>query len=150
MPFFDIHRLFGRSENRKVRINLRLVAILLVALGLSAGLAHFVRGVQLDRNAKSLRRKAQEAYVQGDLDAAVGYQARYVTFRPRETDELVRLAEWSDESAKSPRDRFGALQQLDRALTQATTRDDLRRRAIRLAAKLAHFQDVLKRVAELR
>ena len=106
MPLFDFRRLFGPSEHRHVRINLRLVAILLVGLGLTAGLAHFVRGVQLDRNAKSLQRKAQEAYEQGDLEAAIGYQARYVTFRPRETEELVRLAEWSDENAKSPRDWF--------------------------------------------
>jgi tetratricopeptide (TPR) repeat protein len=150
MSSFSFRRLIRRSENRNVRINLRLLAILLVALGLTAGISHFVRAVQLDRNAKSLRRKAEEAYAQGNLDAAVGYQARYVTFRPREAEELVRLAEWSDENAKSPHDWFPALQQLDRALTQATTRDDLRRRAIRLAAKMGHFQDVLKRTHELR
>ncbi|HLJ11992.1 MAG TPA: hypothetical protein VKU82_12425, partial [Planctomycetaceae bacterium] len=130
-------------DKRKSHINVRLFLTVATTACVLVVLSYFVRKFQLDRNAIKLSFKADEAYEDGKMSAAVTYLSRYLSFRPHDTEALAKLAEWSDETAQTDKARTQAFLRLEQALREDPKRDELRKRAIRLGIKLGRFQDAL-------
>ncbi|HYT87192.1 MAG TPA: tetratricopeptide repeat protein [Gemmataceae bacterium] len=123
------------------RLNLRFFACLLGALVLSGVGVNFLHAFQVQRNAGALRKYADRAEEQGQLDKAADYLKRYLTLVPGDIDARARYGLALETVAKSPRERLSALFVFDDVLRRDPQRTEIRRKAVDLALSLRRFSD---------
>ncbi len=87
---------------RRRKLNIKLLAWLLLALAIVAGSVYFLHGYQIDRNAGNLLHLAQEAEENGELREAASLYRQYINFRPDDYAGYVKMAEALIEFTKSP------------------------------------------------
>jgi cellulose synthase operon protein C len=139
------------ADKKTVRVNAKLflgLVVFAVALG---GAFHLVRAFNVSRNAEHLKGRAQRAYDDGNLKDAIRYMRRYLTLAAASERPAaqLKLANWSDEGAKSPSEYLQAYLLMDRALGANPDDVDLRRRFVRVGVRLRRFQKVLDTIDEL-
>jgi tetratricopeptide (TPR) repeat protein len=125
-------------------VNLKFLAILLVA-GILAGTGlYFLHGYQLRRAAPLLLAEAAQAEQEGRTDRALEYLEYYHHSVPEDTDALERYGRLLDEHSVSPQERRAVYQVFAEALQHDPGRADLRRRLVRLGLDLGELATVRK------
>jgi len=124
-------------------VNAKVLFVLLGTVLVLGTCIHFLHAHQMWHNTRALARQAQRALAEGELDRAVNYLDRYLTFVPGDTEALAQLGQVLDRMADGPEGRRQALQQLEQVLRREPSRQDLRRRVVSLAIDLYQFHDAL-------
>lgn len=134
-------------DKRKFHINVKLFLGVLGAFCFLAIASYFLHKFQLNRNSRTLRTKAEQAYDEHRLGDALKYLSQYLNFKPTDPNEyedaLVLFAEWSNERAETSGQYKQAFLSLEQALRVKGDRHDLRRKAARMALKLGRYGDAL-------
>ena len=122
------------------RLNLKLLAALLVVVVLLAGAVYGVHRLQVRRRVAGSLRQAEQAERAGDLRVAEQALERYAAYRPQDTDALARFGLILDKRADSlekPSERLAkrqrALLVFEQVLLRQPGRRDIRRRLVDLA-----------------
>lgn len=87
---------------RRRKLNIKLLAWLLLALAIVTGSVYFLHGYQIDRNAGNLLHLAQEAEEKGELREAAKLYRQYVNFRPEDYAGYIKMADALIELTESP------------------------------------------------
>jgi cellulose synthase operon protein C len=124
-----------RQLNRKF-----LVVLVAAGVVLGAGI-HVVHGLQVKRSARVLLKLSGESEEKGDLGQAAKHLERYLAYRPDDGEALAKYALTLEALARTDRARMQALATLERAVQRRPERDDLRRKAVRVAIELGQFSD---------
>ena len=119
----------------KRQINVRLLACLILVLGVGAGLVHVLHGYLVQRSAALLLRRAAEVGRAGKPAAEFDLLKRYLAYRPDDSAALERYGLILARS-NTPEDRTQALAILEKVLTRAPDRTPARRTAAELARAL--------------
>src|SRR5207248_1131144 len=117
------------------------VLILLAVAGTLGGGGHLLHAYQMKRNARELLAQADQAEAEGQPAQAADYLTQYLGLAPADTDALARYGLLRERLARGPRGRVGALLVLEEALRRDGSRQDVRRRAARLATEIRRFSD---------
>jgi tetratricopeptide (TPR) repeat protein len=127
----------------KKRLNLRFILYLLGSLAVLGTGTHFLHGYQVRRNAHALFDQAQAAEQQGQLDQAADCLGRYLALAPDDLDALAHYGTLlADERlATSFQAKQRALLVLNRVLFRDPQRDDVCRKAVRLAIDLGLYAE---------
>jgi tetratricopeptide (TPR) repeat protein len=127
------------------RLNLKFCGILMGALALLGAGTHLLHGFQVRRNARILLVQADRAEKEDKLPQAADCLSRYLALAPGDVDAYARYALLlADEKlANSPKELLTAFFALDQAVRKAPGRQDVRRRAIKVAMHpwLQRFSD---------
>ncbi len=115
-----------------VRINVKFLLGLLLALVLAAIGIYFLHGFQVSRNAGSLLARAQKAEADGDLSKSQELLGRYLAYRPKDVEGLIRYARLLEQKATSPGQKIEAATAYDRALAVDPGRKESRLAAVTL------------------
>ncbi|HWE37739.1 MAG TPA: tetratricopeptide repeat protein [Isosphaeraceae bacterium] len=119
------------------RLNVRFLAILVVATALLGGGAALLHRFQVGRTAPRLLERAAKAEEGGRLDRAASFLGRYLAIKPEDAEALARLGALTEETAGGDDGRRAqALLRYEQALRFDPTRAETRRRLIRLALEL--------------
>lgn len=118
------------------RVNFRLLlALLALVLVLGSG-SYCLHSYQVRHLAAAEWRLAEEALGEGRRDKVLEHLARYLGYRPRDADALALYGMTVEEVSTTIPARLQALVAYEAALQHGPPRDDLRRRAMRLALGL--------------
>ena len=114
-------------------LNKRLLVVLAVA-GVLLGVGiHVLHGVQVRRSARVLLKLSAQAEADGDLARAAQHLERYLTYRPQDGEALVKFALILEAQAQTRTGRERALRALQKAALARPDRQDVRRKAVRVA-----------------
>ena len=137
----------------KKRLNVRLFLLLMGGFIVLAPSVHFLHAYQVQRTAGLLLHQAEAAQEDGDLGKAIGYLSRYIALEPTDAkargDFALLLAD--DKIAVKPRALWRAYYALQDALRLNGDRQDVRRRAIKLAmnSPIIRFNDAAMDIDKL-
>lgn len=135
----------ARSERGpREKVNLRFLACLIVASGLLAGVWYGVNRWQVRRHAADLLRQVDVAEEQKRPGRAARFLGLYVGLVPGDTEARARYGLLLESLADSPRGLEGALGVFEQVLIRDPSRQDIRRRAARLAVKLGRYDDAVE------
>jgi tetratricopeptide (TPR) repeat protein len=124
-----------------------------LGIGLAFGASvHFLHGFQVKRNAGAYLTQGYQAEEKGDLTQAADYFSRYLSLAPFDTGAQAHYGLLlSDEKlARTPKARLQALFVLNSVLGKEPQREDVARRAARIALELQRFQDALEHLERVR
>lgn len=117
-------------------INFRLLAFLLVLLASIAVTALAMHRVQMGRQARSLKVKAEQAQAEGRLADTLRTLQRYLVFAPEDNEARAHYGEIIEQLASSDHERWRAVEVYEQVLYREPSRRDVRRRLARLALSL--------------
>ncbi|MGQ0633609.1 MAG: tetratricopeptide repeat protein [Planctomycetaceae bacterium] len=132
-------------------LNLRLLAILMVGIALSAGAAVALHSVQVRRHAGVLLQQAERAREQGQEREAIDYLQRYVLLASAGVPRADALAELGMLQAQVGRlvQAYVNLEAGLRENSENSNRDDVRRQLIEVAFKLGRYTDARQHILAL-
>ena len=123
----------------KRSINLKVLGILVLVVGATAGGVHLLHQVQVRRSSGAMLRKANTARDAGKVAEQVDYLKRYLAYQPNDYDALEQyglvLA-----SSGARKDRDQAMEILDRVVTVEPSRSATRRHLAELARELGAIE----------
>jgi lipopolysaccharide biosynthesis regulator YciM len=125
----------------KQTLNRVAVLVLLVAGAVLAGAIHLLHRYQVKRNAHALLVQADQSEQEGQPAHAAGYLVQYLGLVPGDEAVLARHALLAERLAGAPKERARAFFLLEQALRRNGSRQDVRRRAARLALELDRVRD---------
>ena len=133
-----------RSRPPEKRLNVKFLAGLLAGATLFVIGMHVIHGFQVKCNAGALLRRTDQAERDGNLQLAVDYLSQYLAFAPADAEALARYGLLLAEPGliKSPKAVQRAYLVLENSLRRSPERQDVRRRAVRLAMDLRRFTEV--------
>ena len=131
-------------------INYRFLGRCVVALAVVFGGSYFVHGWQVQRNAGLLLKYGQEAREAGDLVKARDFYARYVSLVPTNKSVMAEYGVLIDETRKGIRGAGHVFNIFEDLLRVDPSREDIRRRQVKLAVQMGRFNDALAHLRVLR
>ena len=117
----------------KRKLNIKLLGVLILIVVLGGASAFAVRRFQQGRRAEEILEAAGRSERAGDLEGATSELARYLVYRPEDSEVLARQAILLDRlatEAPDPRRVQDAHRALQRASSRLPDREDLRRLAV--------------------
>lgn len=123
------------------KLNVKLVAIVLAGLLISAGGAHFLHAYQLRKNSYRLREHGDKAAEDKDYARALDFYSQYLSYAPGDVDTLQKYAEALDVRASSVGQRVALVLKMEQVLRVKPNEHALRFR-------LVHNLIALDRVGE--
>jgi cellulose synthase operon protein C len=121
------------------RLNVRLLAsIVILTLIFAVGAAQLHR-IQIKRNAGALLRQSNQAESKGDLVKAEEYLGLFLGYQPSNPEALAKYSLIRAARARTVDDRIQSIQAFERALRVNPHRRDVRRRLVEVAMSLNSF-----------
>ncbi len=120
-------------------VNVKRVALVLVALAAVAATAHLVRGYQLRRTSGALLRQVDRAEEEGRIDRALHVLGRYILLKPGDSTARPRYGQMLDARARTVRDKRVVMAVYEQALLRAGDRNDIRRRQAQLGVEVGDY-----------
>lgn len=123
------------------RLNTKFALVMIASVVIVGVSGYFAHAFQVNRNATALLSRAEDAQNRGEIPLACNYFERYLGFVPSDSDALVRygLLRSDPANAKTPRDRYAAMQVLEKVLYREPERHDLRRRVVTMSLDMDLF-----------
>ena len=135
------------------RLNIKLLAWILVAPAVFAVGVHFLHAYQIDRNAGTLKAMAEEAVKAGDTEEAISQYTQFLKHR----DDAVAYSELARLTADAAEQPDANLMKLRRAffvMEDAVRRhgelSEVRKRLVDYSMKVGRFRDAIDHIDRLR
>lgn len=138
------------QELRTRVVNYRFLGICCVTIGVLLASSYVVHGWQVRRNAGQLLQFGQEAREAGELAKARDFYARYVSLVPTNRSIMADYGVLIDETRKGARGGNYVFNIFEDVLRLDPSREDIRRRQIKLAFELGRYTDALEHLKVLR
>jgi len=130
-------------------INCRFLLLTMAIVAASSIALYFVHRWQVNQNATVFREQAETARQKGESKQAVEHYARYLGFRPDDTDARAQLGMLYQDNAKSAMDLLEAYLLYEKVLLEEDNRDEIRQRLIDVAIRLGRFSDAESHIHRL-
>lgn len=138
------------EELRTRVVNYRFLGICCVTAGVLLGSSYAVHGWQVRRNAGQLLRLGQEAREAGELAKARDFYARYISLVPTNRSVMADYGVLIDETRKGARGGNYVFNIFEDVLRLDPSREDIRRRQVKLAFELGRYTDAFDHLKVLR
>jgi tetratricopeptide (TPR) repeat protein len=134
-------------------LNLRLLVWLITVPAVLGIGIHFLHAYQIERNAGSLRARAEEAQKAGKTEEAISQYLQYLKHRDDANayGEVAKLvADAAEKTDATQKDVYRAIQVLEAAVRRHTELTDIRRRLADLYLKYGRFRDAMDHLDRMR
>ncbi len=145
------HQVEGFLKNWKVRIlNYRFLGITALTGAICLGGTYVLHAWQVQRNSGVLLTLGKEARAAGDLAKASDFYARYVALKPLDLNASADFGELLDDTRKGRRGIGQVFALFEQVLLADPTREDIRRRQVKVTMEMARYTDALAHLKVLR
>lgn len=131
-------------------VNYRFLGICCAAVGVLLASAYYVHGTQVRRNAGQLLKLGQEAREAGELVKARDFYSRYISLVPSNRSVMADYGVLIDETRKGVRGGGHVFNIFEDVLRLDPSREDIRRRQVKLAFEIGRFTDAFAHLKVLR
>jgi cellulose synthase operon protein C len=131
------------------KLNLRFLGYLLAAVAVIGVGSHFLHAYQVQRNAATLRQRAERAVAGDHFDEAIREYRRYLSLVPADGGAWADYGLVLKKTAKTAKERTTVLYVLERALRLQEDRDDIRRQIVQVAMDLGQSTDARHHLEKL-
>ncbi len=131
-------------------VNYRFLGICCATAGILLGSAYYVHGWQVRRNAGQLLQLGQEAREAGELAKARDFYARYISLVPTNRSVMADYGVLIDETRKGSRGAGHVFNIFEDVLRLDPSREDIRRRQVKLAFDMGRYTDAFDHLKVLR
>lgn len=138
------------EELRTRVINYRFLGICCITAGVLLGSSYVVHGWQVRRNAGQLLMLGQQAREAGDLLKARDFYSRYVSLVPTNKSIMADYGVILDETRKGVRGANHVFNIFEDVLRLDGSREDIRRRQVKLAFAMGRYTDAFDHLKVLR
>lgn len=135
--------------SKRRTLDLRFFTLFLVLAVLLGVGTHFLHAYQVKRNASTLLEQARAAEDAQEYEKAVEFLARYMGFNPEDVDVRERHALLLDDVSKHPALKERVYLVFEQVLLRDANRQEVRRRAARLAMAIGRPNDSRTHVNKL-
>lgn len=142
-----------KQTGRSWKLNMRIVAAVVVLPVIIAVGIYFLHRMQVNRNASDLLERAAAAESDHRLQEAVSLLSQYIRLKPEDTDALVRIGTLVNRIVGSVRAWRRAYISFEEVLRREPEREDaaeIRWQLVQVAMKLNRFRDAMSRLKILR
>src|SRR6266542_3261211 len=121
------------------RLNVKLLAGLVVGTAAVGAAVHFLHGFQMGRNAQAFLKNAGQAEAEGRTEQEIKWLRHYLACVPKDVEALARYGLALKTLATSDHQRLQVVDILERVLQRRPERHDVRRPLANLLMDLGRF-----------
>lgn len=126
-----------------VRVNVKLILAVVAVLLVSGVGSYFLRNFWIDRNSGALLARAEKRQANDDLAGAITDIGHYLKLRPKDYDAMLKLATWIESGKPTQQSALRLHRILGEYLTQDPSRNDVRKRFVKLSVQMQRYREVL-------
>jgi tetratricopeptide (TPR) repeat protein/VanZ family protein len=130
-------------------LNLRFIGIFCAAACVVLSSVYAIHGWQVQRNANKMLDLGRKAQAKGNIKQAKNYFNRYVGMVPNDVNALADFGTLLDDTRPENDDAHRVFMVFENVLRSEPTRDDIRRRQIKIAMEIGRTNDALAHATTL-